>query len=281
MTLDQISTIGKSLVHHGPLSNRVYLIKLTQEDFPWIVDEIDRFAKKRGYTKIIAKVPDYAKDTFLEFGFQAEAFVPRFYCGQNDFYFMGKYFAKHRKIPRDEERINEVLKAAQARSRDADSKPIPSKFYCSLMREKDAEEMSELYKQVFATYPFPIFDPSYIRETMYSNVRYYGIRDGQKLVALSSAEMDMSGKNAEMTDFATLPQYRGKGLAGFLLQYMEREIHKFDIKTAFTIARSVSFGMNIAFAKSGYDFGGTLVNNTNIAGTLESMNVWYKHLASV
>jgi hypothetical protein len=36
--------------------------------------------------------------------------------------------------------------------------------------------------------------------------------------------------------------------------------------------------MNITFARNGYQFGGTLTSNTNIFGTLESMNVWYKSL---
>jgi hypothetical protein len=45
----------------------------------------------------------------------------------------------------------------------------------------------------------------------------------------------------------------------------------------YTIARAISVGMNITFARCGYDFGGTLVNNTQIAGRIESMNVWYKN----
>jgi hypothetical protein len=36
--------------------------------------------------------------------------------------------------------------------------------------------------------------------------------------------------------------------------------------------------MNATFAKAGYSFGGTLINNTNISGDIESMNVWYKNL---
>ena len=38
--------------------------------------------------------------------------------------------------------------------------------------------------------------------------------------------------------------------------------------------------MNITFARQGYAFSGTLYNNTNISGNLESMNVWHKPLTS-
>jgi len=50
------------------------------------------------------------------------------------------------------------------------------------------------------------------------------------------------------------------------------------IKTAYTIARAMSAGMNVTFSKTGYRFGGRLKNNTNISGNIESMNVWYKYL---
>jgi hypothetical protein len=48
------------------------------------------------------------------------------------------------------------------------------------------------------------------------------------------------------------------------------------MKLFYTIARSYSAGMNITFAKQDYKYTGTLINNTNIFGKIESMNVWYK-----
>ena len=68
------------------------------------------------------------------------------------------------------------------------------------------------------------------------------------------------------------------GLATHLLAKMEKAIRRIGIKTAFTIARAYSFGMNITFAKHGYTYAGPLVNNTQISGDLQSMNVWHKRL---
>ena len=48
--------------------------------------------------------------------------------------------------------------------------------------------------------------------------------------------------------------------------------------TGYTIARALSPGMNITFARAGYRFGGLLWNNTQICGRLEPMNIWYKSL---
>ncbi|HQA81666.1 MAG TPA: hypothetical protein PLV96_12800 [Methanoregulaceae archaeon] len=49
-------------------------------------------------------------------------------------------------------------------------------------------------------------------------------------------------------------------------------------KLAYTIARAKSYSINITFARGGYEYGGLLPNNTNISGTIEDMNVWYKRL---
>jgi putative beta-lysine N-acetyltransferase len=115
---------------------------------------------------------------------------------------------------------------------------------------------------------------------MAEDVIFFGIWEGDELIALTSAEMDRKGENAEMTDFATRPDCQGRGLANYLLAQTEAAAAQCGIKTAYTIARSYSPGMNITFARNGYTFSGTLTHNTQIFGTLESMNVWYKSLQS-
>ena len=129
---------------------------------------------------------------------------------------------------------------------------------------------------MFASYPFPIHDPDYLIETMRSHVCYFVAEKDGKIAAASSGEMDQENRNAEMTDFATLPDHLGNGLAVHLLKFMEPEMRKRNIATLYTIARAISPGMNITFAKCGYTFGGTLINNTQISGSIESMNLWHR-----
>ena len=81
-----------------------------------------------------------------------------------------------------------------------------------------------------------------------------------------------------MTDFAVPPTHRGKKLAYFLLGEMEKAMRDRGFKTLYTIARLQSPGMNKTFLNHGYHFSGLLVNNTNISGNIESMNVYYKNL---
>ncbi len=76
------------------------------------------------------------------------------------------------------------------------------------------------------------------------------------------------------------PEYRGQGAAAKLLATMEQVAIDLPISTVYTIARAESFGMNIVFSRAEYTFCGTLHNNTQIAGKLESMNVWHKPVGS-
>ena len=276
---DQLAYLGDALLQHGPGSDRVYLMKLGGAEPTQTARELEALAREQGYSKIIAKVPRQARESFVAAAFRPEAHVPLFYHGQQDVYFMAKYLEEERSRPRQRETLAEVLQVARDRQPDTAPPLLAEQYRWRLAEPADVEPMAELYRHVFATYPFPIHDPAYLRRTMAENIVYFGVWRQSELVALASAEMDQAGGNVEMTDFATHPDCRGEGFATFLLARMEEEMMRRRVATAYTIARAVSFGMNITFARCGYRFGGTLTNNTNISGSLESMNVWYKPLA--
>lgn len=275
MNTDIITKLGNSLIHHGKNNNRIYLMKLEKDDFPQIIDALSLLAKTHQYTKIIAKIPKWAKDEFIKNGYKVEAVVPNFYNGQMSSYFLALYLDPQRAVEKDIQKTKDILMYTKNISNTMCVTDLPSDFKCNILNKKDATNASVIYKKVFSTYPFPIFSPAYLMQTMDENIVYFGVWHNDKLVAVSSCEMDLNQQNVEMTDFATLPEYTGKGLASYLLCQMQAEMKTRGVRTAYTIARATSYGMNITFAKQGYKFGGTLINNTDIFGAIESMNVWY------
>jgi len=276
---DRIETFGNSSIQHGKHSNRAYLMSLSPSDLPEILPHLDSLALTQGYTKIFAKVPAQCEELFAANQYQAEADIPGFYGGEEGVFFMGKYFSAERQIEKKPDLVEKALEAAIEKPTLEEAPVLESPLVCRATEAHDAEQMAELYRKVFASYPFPIHNPEYLVETMENHVYYYGLWDQEKLVALASAETDLRGQNAEMTDFATLPDYRSKGLASYLLSQLEDASAERGIQTAYTIARAYSYGMNITFAKQGYTFSGTLTHNTQISGELESMNVWHKALS--
>ena len=275
---DIVTTIGSSVLQHGNYNDRIYLMKLSRSDFPSIIGKLDKMVANEGYCKVIAKVPAYAKDDFLNDGYICEASIPGFYRDSEGAHFMARYHCRSRRFDNEKELNKNVLETAELKSDIGVTVELPHGFKYTIGERSDALEIANVYKKVFETYPFPIHDPHYIEKTMDENLIYFCIWNGTNIVALASSEMDIESQNVEMTDFATLPEYQGNSFSLYLLQKMEYEMKKKKIKTAYTIARAGSYGINISFAKSGYKYSGTLINNTNISGKFESMNVWYKHL---
>lgn len=275
--VDAVETLGQTTIQHGRLNDRIYVMKLAAQDCPGIVDRLLRLATGQGYSKVFAKVPASQERCFGEAGFETEAAVSGFFAGRERGLFMSRFLADWRRDDGQAELRGQVLQAAQARA-GLGATEAPAGIVIRPCGGQDAAAMAQLYRQVFESYPFPIHDEAYLRQTMQSHVVYFGAFDGERPVALSSAEMDCQALNVEMTDFATLQEHRGAGLAGVLLAAMEEPMRQRGMRTAYTIARACSFGMNITFAKLGYRLGGTLMNNTQIAGRFESMNVWHKPL---
>lgn len=284
---DIIEKFGNSVIQHGKHNSRIYIMSFSKEDFPSIIDKLDLMAIENGYSKIFAKIPSFAMPKFVENGYRIEASIPHYNNGKQDkFYFLGKYFDKSRMIDVKNEDINKILKIACSKENIYENIikfDLPNGYEYKMCDKSHARQIADVYSKVFSKYPFPIFDPEYIMKTMNENFVYFSIQKDNKIVALSSYEMDNNLKNVEMTDFATLPDHRGKGFAFHLLYKMEQEMIEKDMKIMYTISRAMSYGINIIFAKMGYIHGGTLSNNTSISDksipdNFESMNVWYKIL---
>jgi len=278
---DAIERIDGALVQHGPFSDRVYLL----EQGPTAESDIavmGRLARNHRYSKLFAKVSGDRASCFVRAGFVAEARIPAG-AGELDLVFVSRFLSAQRAVERNPVRVREILdtalKAAPHGATAARTLP-PDTCRPRTAEPADASDLAQLYAGAFASYPFPIDDPQFLRTSMDAGVRYLLVRDpgsGQVIAAASAERLD-PWPTCEMTDFATLPARQGLGIAGALLRELEHEAERAGMRMAFTIARSTSPGMNVVFARHGYAYAGTLVNNTNIAGRIESMNVWYRAL---
>lgn len=275
---DLIEQIGESIIQHGKNNNRIYLMDYASSDGRTLAKELIQLSRKKNYTKIFAKVPKLHQRAFIDEGYFIEAEIKNYCEGKRDYVFLAKYFDESRKNPKNKELIENVINTALKKKNDPTCLKLDNTMHFRALTPHDKTSLARLYRTVFETYPFPIHKEEYIEKTMAENISYFGIFHGDDLIAASSAEKNIKCKNAEMTDFAVLSKYRGQNLSSLLLNEMEKVMKIEGFKTLYTIARSVSFGMNTTFAKAGYNFSGTLFSNTQISGSFESMNVWYKNL---
>ncbi|HOO56800.1 MAG TPA: putative beta-lysine N-acetyltransferase [bacterium] len=279
---DVIVTLDNgSIVQHGPYNDRIYLMKAGEESFSELPSALIAMAKEKNYSKVFAKITGRNTAPFLDSGFVPEAAAPNLNNAGSCIYFMSYYLSEARREEKNPGEYEKIRELAVSKSNTGVTPLDDSRFVLRRCSENDASQMADLYAEVFPTYPFPIFNPDFLIDTMKNNVEYLcieSLEEPGRIVALSSAEIDYSSSCAEMSDCATLPGRRGNGFGVHLLTALDSETRKKGIKTNYTIARSANHGINIMFAKCGYVFGGRLKNNTNIAGRIESMNIWYKNV---
>ena len=254
---------------------------LADSDMPGLLPKLDALAKKNNYGKIFAKVPNRWSKHFENDIFRTEALIPGFFRGEEDGHFMGKYLDPARADDPYQTEAQKILELANTSAGDTGTgKDLPPDYSLRRCTHDDCAAMANLYGAIFPSYPFPVNDKQFLAETMAEHVIYFGLwhKNGE-LAALASAERYQHQGHVEMTDFLTVPHHRRQGLAGRLLAKMDKELGDMGMPLAYTIARALSSGMNITFAKAGYKHAGTLTNNTQICGRIESMQVWYKSLA--
>jgi putative beta-lysine N-acetyltransferase len=268
---DKIETLHGSLVQHGHVNDRIYLMHLEAQKTPRLIPALDRMAEENGYGKILARIPDTHWEAFESAGYIEEAAVPRLYGGVINGLFIAKFFSVKRETagqPLGPDSAPPVSSASARLQRAA--------FPVVACSPADAKPLAALYRRVFESYAFPIRQPEYLGHAMAGHTIYFCIRVEGEIVSAAGAEIDFENLNCEMTDFATLPRFRGRGMAHRLLHRLDAEAEHHGLKTAYTIARADSPSMNRVFRKNGYRYAGRLVRNTQIGGRIRSMEVWYK-----
>lgn len=156
------------------------------------------------------------------------------------------------------------------------SQRLPLGMELKLLNESFARQISQLLTQVFTSYPSPVENPQYIRSLIQHGNIFAGAFSQEKLISVAAAYPDPILNRCEMTDCATIEEYRGHSLSERLLWILEHEVQKHGSFNLYTLARAQSYGMNRVFHKLGYSYQGRLINNCHIAGSFEDMNLWVR-----
>lgn len=145
-------------------------------------------------------------------------------------------------------------------------------------QEDDAPAIAKLMAATFTHYPTPSGVPDYIATQLREGTPFRVVREADEVVACASADLVRDAQTAELTDCATRPDQRGRGLMQALLAGLCDDLRELGYPTAFTLARAHVPGVNLAFARLGFDYGGVLPSACRIGGGLEDITVWSRPL---
>lgn len=259
-------------------SRRIKVLEYEAADYEALAKRLIFLARENAFDKIFLKARPDDWQRFEQHGFSHEGTIKYFFRGE-DAHVMSMFFSGERAATPHAPREDEIIRALHSAPADYSPPPLPEGYELVLADRAHIPGMVQLYRSVFPTYPTPLTHPDYIDQTMQRHVVYRVVLDDDgRVVSAASAEVDEQNSNAELTDCATAAEARGKALMFHLLRRLEDDLRERGVITGYTLARATSSGMNRVFHRLGYEYTGRLVNNCDIAGQFEDMNIWVKPL---
>lgn len=259
-------------------NRRLKVTRYEASDYRALLERLGWLAAENDFDKIFFKATKDDWQEFLRYGYMLEGIL-RYYFRGEDAYVLSRFRSADRVTSEHLIEESEIIEALMRSSPRREPRALPAGYTMFSCTPEHIPELVLLYRRVFETYPSPLTHPDYILATMERNVIYRAISDESgRVISAASAECDDTHSNAEMTDCATHPDERGKSLMFHILSALEGDLRARAIQTAYTLARARSVGMNRVFYGLGYEYSGRLVNNCDIYGQFEDMNIWVKRL---
>lgn len=259
---------------------KIYGIPLPVEtDFSEMLTLLKELAQENNCSKIMFQVKKDQEALLIAHSFQYEAKISGFFQGEDAYIYSWFLDADRGRIV-DQGQVLRVMDMVREDAKELEPCELPLGYTMRSAVAEDAEALAKLYDTIFETYPTPMNDPVFVRKMMKSNVHFSIVEYESELVSACSADFFPQFNAVEMTDCATLPEHRGQGLLSHQFAHLEEEMIERQVDTLFSVTRAVSVGMNLINVRNGYEYSGRLIQNTNISGRLEDMNIWVKKLSS-
>jgi putative beta-lysine N-acetyltransferase len=258
--------------------NRRLKVLNFEGDLTRICRRLDYLADRNQFDKIFIKASADEWQGFLAHGYMLEGIILHYFDGENAFV-VSRFLSRDRITSSSLLEESALIQELMHRPRANRPFELPEGYEVALAGEDEIPGLVILYSHVFESYPSPLTMPDFLLSTMRRNLVYAVIKDPEgKIVSAASADLDAKHRNAEMTDCATFPAERGKGLMRILLMKLEQELLQRGIHCAYSLARANAPGMNKVFYDLSYEYCGRLINNCDISGGFEDINIWSKKL---
>lgn len=260
-------------------NQRIKILSYKSSNFENMILQIRWIAEANGFDKIICMAPRKDWQSFLKCGYVLEAVI-KYYLKGEDAYVMSKFRSQERltseSLMEEILLIEEIVKNPIINS--SSSYSLDHNYIFRSAKKSDIPELILLYKEIFESYPSPLCHESYFEQIFDKDAIFVVVEYKNQIISAASAELNPEYLSAELTDCATKGQFRGMGLMTSILLELEKILIAKGYICSYTMARSRSYGMNNVFYQLNYEFFGRLVNNCDIFGAYEDMNIWVKDL---
>lgn len=240
------------------------------------IENLKDYAANLNLGKVLCNCLIKEQETFLACGFKEEGRIDGFFDGK-DACCMSFFTDREREISKDQQKKNDIIDMCLNNPPKLNT-GIDQSITIRKAQKEDIPQIKDLLENIFKTYPSPIFDECYLENIMDRKTMFMVAERKGEIISVASAEMDQKNKNAEITDCATNPDFRGQGLLTHLIAQLEHALKENNFKTLYSLSRAIEPGINMALRKMQFIYRGRMINNCNISGGFEDMNIWVKRI---
>ncbi|WP_227936048.1 putative beta-lysine N-acetyltransferase [Alkalihalobacillus deserti] len=273
----EVKVYGKPILIE-PVSKRMKIYKLPNLTMiDQFISKLKRLGKQRKCDKLIFYVKEAEKHVIKKHMTCLEGKIESFFNDEDAFIYALFLNPERHQIHLSEAEMT-VLDLIKKRNKGNSNYQLPKDYKMRWAKKEDAPQMAKLYKTVFKSYPTPMNDSNFIIDMMSSDVYFFIVEKDSEIVSACSADLLPEFKSAELSDCVTYAEHRSKQLLTYQVAHLIPRIKEMGINTLFSYSRSVSIGMNLVNIKHDFQYGGRMIRNSNIAGSMENMNIWYRKL---
>jgi len=211
-------------------------------------------------------------ESWSDLGFQPEVTIDGYWADGSPAHLWARVWGDRATENAVAEPVARPTNAAPVKERPA----LPADWLCRVAEPDDAPELSALLSVVFAGYPIPA-DPGSIRYALASGAVHGRLVQAPNgaLAAYASAEFQPGAGSVEITDCATAPAWRGRGLMTHLVGRLQEDLADvFEHDCTHALAREDQPAMQRVFARLGWERRGRLVNHFRVGAQWVSAQVW-------
>jgi beta-lysine N6-acetyltransferase len=128
-----------------------------------ILDELERVACQRKFSKLIFYSRPEHWQLLLSTGFELEAMIKSYFNG-TDMYMMTRYKEIERRTSDSWIEEDVTLHTIMEKERKSEELLLPDGYQLRKATVQDADQLANLYRKVFAVYPTPMNEAEYVKK---------------------------------------------------------------------------------------------------------------------
>ena len=173
--------------------------------------------------------------------------------------------------------IRNIISSAQKSTYKAGQSNLDNRFNISMINPRHKKMIHSFFNYIFEDQELVQRSIQEFEKNL-DKKNIAGLFYNSQLIALSTILMNNELNTASIQEIYFTRNFKGLNFMLPLLDQLVQSLNNTNIKTIYTFTRALDPDRNRLFGIYGFNYAGTMINETETNGNNENMNIWYKTL---